>query len=59
MLYTINFYRSNDEEEMFVDVHDFEPKEAVRFLKVQLTSLSGIACELSLSNFMNFCNILI
>ncbi|KAL3508654.1 hypothetical protein ACH5RR_028055 [Cinchona calisaya] len=33
---------SNDEEEMFIDVHDFEPKEAVRFLKVQLTSLPGI-----------------
>ncbi|XP_071905291.1 putative nuclear RNA export factor SDE5 isoform X1 [Coffea arabica] len=34
---------SNDEEEMFVDLNEFEPKDALRFLKIQLTSLSGIA----------------
>ena len=42
---------------MFVDLNEFEPKDALRFLKIQLTSLSGIACELLLSNSGNFFDI--
>ncbi|CAI9088642.1 OLC1v1023032C1 [Oldenlandia corymbosa var. corymbosa] len=38
----IKLFESNDEEEIYVDLLDFEPKEAVHCLKVQLTSLSGV-----------------
>ncbi|KAL1821579.1 hypothetical protein ACET3Z_016448 [Daucus carota] len=33
---------SNENEEVFLDLHDYEPKEARRSLKSHLTSLSGI-----------------
>lgn len=34
---------SDEEEVVFIDLHDHEPKEALRSLKCHLTSLSGIA----------------
>nr|XP_009789582.1 PREDICTED: uncharacterized protein LOC104237132 isoform X3 [Nicotiana sylvestris] len=40
---------SYSKEIVTVDLHDFEPKEAVRYLKFQLTSLCGISCSYSIS----------
>ncbi|KAI5662607.1 hypothetical protein M9H77_21930 [Catharanthus roseus] len=33
----------NDDEEMLVDLHVFDPKAALRYLKLQLNNLSGIS----------------
>ena len=36
------YYRA---EEMSLDLHEHEPKEAIRFLRLHLSSLSGIPCR--------------
>ncbi|KAL7216817.1 hypothetical protein ACSBR1_028692 [Camellia fascicularis] len=37
------FLETRREDEMSLDLHEYDPKEAIRLLKVHLTSLSGIS----------------
>lgn len=49
-----NLSCSSNKEIVTVDLHDLEPKDAVRLLKLQLTSLCGFSCRLlSLQAFIN------